>query len=239
MAAGAPGLTLRWTPGLGHIVHIKGKTGSMANLESARSVSSSRSTRSYHVPEWTHLGNHMDDARLRIRSEEQRVFGQLRAEVVRNLVNLRRNAAVLDELDVACSFATLAEERGLIRPKLNHGYVYPGNLDRLGCADGDRTAHKIVGGRHPVVESGLLEQGRNFTPNNCNVGDDERILLITGQVSPHTTSYMLFPLTFGQAQYGGQKHISETERIDFHSSSDRVLCACSIRGDRPCRQGLQ
>ncbi|KAB2573957.1 MutS protein-like protein 1 [Lasiodiplodia theobromae] len=162
-ATGAPGLTLRWTPGLGHIVHIKGKTGSMANLESARSVSSSRSTRSYHVPEWTHLGNHMDDARLRIRSEEQRVFGQLRAEVVRNLVNLRRNAAVLDELDVACSFATLAEERGLIRPKLNHG-----------------TAHKIVGGRHPVVESGLLEQGRNFTSNNCNVGDDERILLITG-----------------------------------------------------------
>ncbi|KKY26180.1 putative dna mismatch repair protein muts [Diplodia seriata] len=91
----------------------------------------------------------VDDAKLRIRSEEQRVFSLLRAEVVRNLVYLRRNAAVLDELDVACSFATLAEERGLVRPKLNHG-----------------TAHEIVGGRHPVVESGLMEQGRNFTSNS-------------------------------------------------------------------------
>ncbi|KAH7060577.1 muts domain V-domain-containing protein [Macrophomina phaseolina] len=169
-ATGAPGLSLRWTPGLGHIVHIKGKSGSIANLESARSVSSSKSTRSYHVPEWTKLGNQLDEARLRIRSEEQRVFGQLRAAVVRNLVKLRRNAAVLDELDVACSFATLAEERGLVRPKLNHG-----------------TTHKIVGGRHPVVETGLLEQGRNFTSNSCNVGDGKRILLITGHVSPHTS----------------------------------------------------
>ena len=30
-----------------------------------------------------------------------------------NLVKLRRNAAVLDELDIACSFATLAEEQQL------------------------------------------------------------------------------------------------------------------------------
>ncbi|GME61198.1 MutS protein-like protein 1 [Neofusicoccum parvum] len=139
-----------------------GKLGA-TNLDSARSVSSSKSTRSYHVPVWTRLGNQMDEAKLRIRSEEQRIFGELRAEVVRNLVKLRRNAAVLDELDVACSFATLAEGRGLVRPKLNHG-----------------TAHKIIGGRHPVVETGLLEQGRNFTSNSCNVGDDERILLITG-----------------------------------------------------------
>ncbi|EOD52178.1 putative 2 protein [Neofusicoccum parvum UCRNP2] len=90
-----------------------GKLGA-TNLDSARSVSSSKSTRSYHVPVWTRLGNQMDEAKLRIRSEEQRIFGELRAEVVRNLVKLRRNAAVLDELDVACSFATLAEGRGLV-----------------------------------------------------------------------------------------------------------------------------
>lgn len=77
----------------------------------------------------------MDEAKLRIRSEEQRVFGMLRAEVVRNLVKLRRNAAVLDELDVAQSFATLAEERRLVRPKLDHGYVWAGNLDQLHDTD--------------------------------------------------------------------------------------------------------
>lgn len=59
----------------------------------------------------------------------------------------------------------------------------------------DRTAHKIVGGRHPVVESGLLAQGRNFASNSCTIGDDERILLITGQVSPLAPPDVLFGLT--------------------------------------------
>ncbi|KAK8175217.1 muts domain V-domain-containing protein [Phyllosticta citrichinensis] len=161
--AGTSGLTLRWSSGLGHHVHVKGSKGNMANVESARIISSSRSTRSYSVPEWNFLGSKIDDARSRIRSEEQRVSRELRAEVVLNLVKMRRNATVLDELDVACSFATLTEEKGFVRPLLNH-----------------RTSHKIVGGKHPVVEAGLLAQGRNFTSNACSVGEDERILLITG-----------------------------------------------------------
>lgn len=33
-----------------------------------------------------------------------------------------------------------------------------------------------------MVEVGLTEQGRNFTPNDCLLGDDERIWLITGYV---------------------------------------------------------
>lgn len=162
---GAVSLTLRWTPGLGHICHTKGKDthALLAELPAARSVSSSKSTRSFHLPEWTHLGIRIDEAKLRIRAEEQRLFGELRAQVVRNLVKLRRNAAVLDELDVACSFATLAEEQGFIRPILNMG-----------------TNFAIVGGRHPMVQVGLTEQGRKFTSNDCTFNDDERILLITG-----------------------------------------------------------
>lgn len=74
-----------------------------------------------HLPEWTKLGNRIEDAKLRIRAEEQRALARLRAEVVRNLIKLRRNAAVLDELDVACSFATIAKERDYVRPILNSG----------------------------------------------------------------------------------------------------------------------
>jgi DNA mismatch repair ATPase MutS len=37
------------------------------------------------------------------------------------LLKLRRNAAVLDELDIACSFAALAQEQNLVRPILNLG----------------------------------------------------------------------------------------------------------------------
>ena len=158
---GVPTLTLRWTPGLGHICHVKGKDTRI--LADMRSVSSSRSTRSFHHPEWTQLGQKIDQAKVRIRAEEQQVFLGLREQVIVNLVKLRRNAAVLDELDIACSFATLAEEQVLVRPALNTSSV-----------------HKIIGGRHPTVQGGLREQGRSFVTNNCFVGDQENIWLITG-----------------------------------------------------------
>ncbi|KAL2270132.1 hypothetical protein VTJ83DRAFT_2316 [Remersonia thermophila] len=170
---GAASLTLRWTPGLGHICHVKGKDAkrapSMKPAEPApdgqqdqppeqeqppiRTLSTSRTTRSFHLPEWTSLGESLDATRLQIRGEEQRVFASLRARVVRNLVRLRRNARVLDELDIATSFARLAAEKGLVRPAVT---AAPQTV--------------IIGGRHPTVEGGLEEQGRTFQPNDCVIG---------------------------------------------------------------------
>jgi len=70
---------------------------------------------------------------------------------------------VLDELDVACSFALLAEEKRWARPILNTS-----------------TKHKIIGGRHLTVEGGLNEEGRSFVSNDCFVGDEKKIWMITG-----------------------------------------------------------
>ncbi|KFY36631.1 hypothetical protein V495_07712 [Pseudogymnoascus sp. VKM F-4514 (FW-929)] len=154
-------LALRWTPGLGHICHVKGKDAK--RLAEMRSVSSSKSTKSFHHPEWTELGRRIDQVRLQIRAEEQRVFQKLREEVIKTLVKLRRNATVLDELDVACSFATHAKDQGLVRPVLNN-----------------TVAHKVMGGRHPTVQVGLQQQGRTFVTNDCLVGDEDRLWIITG-----------------------------------------------------------
>lgn len=162
----APSLTLRWTPGLGFICHVKGNrdvSASLKNSTTSREAKTTKSTRSFHHPEWISLGNMIDQAQTRIRGEEQRVLQQLREQVVMNLVKLRRNASVLDELDVACSFAALAEEHGFTRPILNNSF-----------------SNKIIGGRHPTVKQGLEEQGRNFVSNNCDIGEKERIWLITG-----------------------------------------------------------
>lgn len=159
-------LSLKWTPGLGHICHVKGAKISQKSLEDlgiTRNVSSTKSTRSFYLPAWTELGNKMDQLKIRIRQEEQSIFERLRREVIMNLVKIRRNAAVMDELDVACSFAILAQEQQMVRPILNDG-----------------TSHKIVGGRHPTVKLGLEEQGRSFVSNDCFLGDSERIWLITG-----------------------------------------------------------
>ncbi|KAL1958030.1 hypothetical protein VTO42DRAFT_5242 [Malbranchea cinnamomea] len=165
-AADGANLTLKWTPGLGHIVHIKGQKAMQQSLERlgvTRTVSSSKSTRSFYHPLWSRLGARIDDAKLQIRAEEQRIFKSLRQGVILNLVKLRRNAAVLDELDVACSFATLAQEQNWVRPIVNNGI-----------------SHKIVGGRHPTVKIGLEEQGRPFVSNDCFLGNEERVWLITG-----------------------------------------------------------
>jgi len=90
--------------------------------------------------------------------------------VIHNLLLLRRNARVLDELDVATAFATLAKEQKWTRPVLNLGL-----------------SHRIVGGRHPIVETGLWERGQMFVKNDCYVGGgvDEggkRLWVITGFV---------------------------------------------------------
>ncbi|KAJ6172281.1 DNA mismatch repair protein Msh1 [Penicillium chermesinum] len=165
-SAGSTALTLKWTPGLGHICHVKGAKISQKSLEDlgvTRNVSSTKSTRSFYLPAWTELGNRIDRVKVRIRQEEQAIFERLRKEVIMNLVKIRRNAAVMDELDVACSFATLAQEQQLVRPILNNG-----------------TSHNIVGGRHPTVKLGLEEQGRSFVSNDCHLGGQERIWLITG-----------------------------------------------------------
>ncbi|KAL4927847.1 mismatch repair ATPase MSH1 [Aspergillus undulatus] len=165
-SVGSTAITLKWTPGLGHICHVKGAKVSQTQLEDlgvTRNVSSTKSTRSFYLPAWTELGGRMDQMKVQIRQEEQAIFESLRREVILNLVKIRRNASVMDELDVACSFATLADEQQLVRPILTQG-----------------TSHKIVGGRHPTVKLGLEEQGRHFVSNNLYLGEFERIWLITG-----------------------------------------------------------
>ncbi len=161
-----PGLTLRWTPGLGHICHIRGITATTTKkLEeaNARMVSSSKSTRSFYVSDWSRLGSRIDQARVHIRNEEQRLFRELRRNVISNLVKLRRNAAIMDELDVASSFASLAEEQAWIRPSINKS-----------------TSHKIIGGRHPTIKLGLEEQGRSFVSNDLILDQSEQTWLVTG-----------------------------------------------------------
>lgn len=165
----APSLTLRWTPGLGHICHVKGKD--IRATSTAKTLSSSRTTRSFHQPEWTSLGEKLDKCRFRIRAEEQRVFATLREEVVKCLVKLRRNAVVLDELDINTSFARLAVEQNLVRPVMTD---HP--------TPSATPATTIIGGRHPTVQGGLTAQGRTFTANDLLIGGPGRgrIWLITG-----------------------------------------------------------
>ncbi|KAI1799794.1 muts domain V-domain-containing protein [Daldinia bambusicola] len=206
---GVPSLTLRWTPTLGHVCHVKGvkdmrkiidskdtnshnknhedednKSGATTTTTTTTAavvVSSSRSTRAFNVPEWTALGRRIHQTRYEISIEEQHLLAELRALVVANLVKLRRNASVLDELDVAACFARLAAEHGWTRPLLHDINVAAATSaassssppSSSGATPGAATAndeHVVLGGRHPTVEAGLRENGRSFTKNDCCLG---------------------------------------------------------------------
>ncbi|KAI9727992.1 MAG: DNA mismatch repair ATPase msh1 [Chrysothrix sp. TS-e1954] len=167
---GASSLTLKFAPGLGHICHLKGKdTNIDLSPFHARVVSSSKSTRSFYLPTWTKLGTRIEEGKSRIRAEETALFASLREDVIRNLVSLRRNAGLLDEIDVACSSARLAGEYNLARPILTN-----------------TANHEILQGRHLTVEQSLSESsGRTFTPNDCVLKSEggkgsQRIQLVTG-----------------------------------------------------------
>lgn len=192
---GTESLVLKWTPTLAHIAHVRGKDVSRVTAHYPKSLTSSKSTRTFQVPAWTQLGARMDETRFRIRSEEQRVLSSLREDVIRNLVSLRRNASTLDELDVACAFAILAIEKDWTRPILDEG-----------------TGFHVIGGRHPVVEASLEEQaGRKFIPNDCILSssspssNSERILLLTGPNMAGKSTYLrqnaLLPLLAQSGSY--------------------------------------
>ncbi|KAK9464096.1 muts domain V-domain-containing protein [Lipomyces oligophaga] len=163
----SPSVELRWAAGLGH--HISVKARDYKKFESSKfglicQVAISRkSSRVYHFPEFARLGNEIDSLRTLIRFEERKVFQHMRKKVIKYKPSIRENAQVLDELDVLCSFATLAHERKLVRPVMHEG-----------------TTHHVIGGRHPTVEYGLLKNGVSFTTNDCYLDENERMWVITG-----------------------------------------------------------
>ena len=173
---GANTLVLKWSSQHGHHCHVKGKDARLSLLAGSptQTITSTKSTRTFYSPDWSRLGRKIDDAKLRIRTEEERVFNKLRGLVLENLMRLRRSAHVLDEVDVACSSAVVARNHGWVRPILHEG-----------------TSHQIIGGRHPTVDVGLHESGRRFVANDCSVGSrGVKIYMITGPNMAGKSTYL-------------------------------------------------
>ncbi|KAK9453827.1 muts domain V-domain-containing protein [Dipodascopsis uninucleata] len=167
---GSPQLELRWAAGTGFYVAIpprdvekfKSIDTEYGNIGS-QCLATKKSSCYYYMQSWTVLGNEIDSLKILIRMEEKKIFNDTRIKIVAETSRLRNNARVIDELDVVCSFATLARERKLVRPKLHSGLSY-----------------SIIAGRHTTVELGLEKKGVMFTPNDCFLGEQERLWLITG-----------------------------------------------------------
>jgi len=95
---------------------------------------------------------------------ELAIFEALVAEVLAVSGAVAAAGRALAALDVAAALAELAASSGHVRPAL-----------------ADEPVFTVVGGRHPVVEASLSRQGGvGFVPNDCELGADRRLWLLTG-----------------------------------------------------------
>ncbi len=110
------------------------------------------------------LERRLADAADRALARELEIFACLAAQVTAAAEPLAAAARRLAEIDVTAALAALAVERRHVRPVVD---------------DGD--GFEIVGGRHPVVELFLeRDDGRPFIANDCDLGPDRRLWLVTG-----------------------------------------------------------
>ncbi len=94
---------------------------------------------------------------------EEHFFQELCSTLMQLADQVSVVARALAELDVATANATLAVEREYVRPIVDDG-----------------TSFEIVKGRHPVVEYSLKKNHVVFAPNDCSLGEAEKLWLLTG-----------------------------------------------------------
>jgi len=80
------------------------------------------------------------------------IFVELTARVMQSAALLEMVANALAEIDVATALAERAAESNWVRPEID-----------------DSLAFEIEGGRHPVVEAAILQDGGPFVPNDCSL----------------------------------------------------------------------
>jgi len=118
----------------------------------------------YTTPELVDLQEKIESAGAKALAREIDLFERLRQSVLDAGAALGRAAAAIAALDVAASLAVLAVERGYCRPEID-----------------DSLAFEILDGRHPVVEAAAAAmQDTPFVPNDCGLGPDNRLWLVTG-----------------------------------------------------------
>ena len=94
---------------------------------------------------------------------EEAHFEDLVTQAVAAREGIAQAAAALARIDVAASHAERAAEGRWCRPVLS-----------------DAPVLRVVGGRHPVVETALAAQGQRFVANDCTLLPDNRLWLVGG-----------------------------------------------------------
>jgi len=132
------------------------------------------------TPELKELETKILTAQERSGEIERRIFAELRRQLLAQAARVRETSRQIAEIDLLGNFAHLAALRGWVRP----------NVDASGVLE-------FIGGRHPVVERRLEEQGAGrFVPNSLSLSaggygsEGPSLLLITGPNMGGKSTYL-------------------------------------------------
>jgi DNA mismatch repair protein MutS len=94
---------------------------------------------------------------------EKRLYDSLKKAIMETSAEVSQAARALAELDLTTGLADLARGEDWCRPQVD-----------------ESRALDVEGGRHPVVEQALRRAGAPFIANDCTLGGDSDIWLLTG-----------------------------------------------------------
>ncbi|HEY0666346.1 MAG TPA: DNA mismatch repair protein MutS [Gallionella sp.] len=128
----------------------------------------------YITPELKAFEDKALSANDRALAREKLLYDQLLESLAPFIPQLQRIAVAMAELDVLATFAERAATLNFCAPQF--------------CDDAQITIRQ---GRHPVVEAQTREKGESqFTPNDAQLSDARRMLLITGPNMGGKSTYM-------------------------------------------------
>ncbi|TPX47459.1 hypothetical protein SeLEV6574_g02653 [Synchytrium endobioticum] len=113
--------------------------------------------------DWTDLYARIGELEARRVDIERSILRDACEDLKKHIFAIGLASKAMAEIDVALGLAIIAREKQYVRPRLI-----------------EQPIHDIKGGRHPVVEVSQRERGIHFVKNDCLVGNDERIWLLTG-----------------------------------------------------------
>ena len=136
------------------------------------------------TPELKDMENKILSAQDRIVALEYEIFTQVRQYIKGFVHEIQDVAKVVAKVDVFTSFALVSGRNDYVRPVFNDEHII-----------------HIEAGRHPVVEEVISKE--NYVKNDVSLGEDAKIMLITGPNMGGKSTYMRqMALTMIMAQIG-------------------------------------
>ncbi len=110
------------------------------------------------------------NAEEKINNLEYELFLEIKEFIKKEILEIKKTAEIISEIDCLVALAVCSEEYNLVRPNLNEDHIV-----------------EIIEGRHPVVE---IVNKKEYVPNDCILSKGIDTLLITGPNMSGKSTYM-------------------------------------------------